>query len=50
VGAVVAAPQDGADTALVVLAQKDGVWLIERISPITGTGENPDDGGGSAGP
>ena len=49
-GAVVAAPQDGADSALVVLVQKDGVWLIERISPITGTGETPDNGGGAAGP
>jgi hypothetical protein len=50
VGAVVAAPQDGTDSALVVLVQKDGAWLIERISPITGTGGTPDNGGGAAGP
>lgn len=50
VGAVVVAPQDGADSALVVLVQNDGVWLVEGISPITGTGGTPDSGGGAAGP
>ena len=52
VGAIVAAPQDGADSALVVLLQRDGVWLIERISPIAGANSTPgsNDGGGAGGP
>jgi len=50
VGAVVAAPQVGSDSALVVLVQNEGDWLIERVSPITGTGGTPDNGGGAAGP
>ena len=51
-GAVVTAPQDGADTALVVLVQENGVWLIERISPIAGVNSTPGsgDGGGAGGP
>ena len=52
VGAVVAAPQAGTDEALVVLVQKDGLWLIERISPIAGANSTPGsgDGGGVGGP
>jgi hypothetical protein len=52
VGAVVAAPQDGADSALVVFVEQDGNWLIERISPITGANSTPGsgDGGGAGGP
>jgi hypothetical protein len=52
VGAVVAAPQDGADAALVVLVQNDGSWLIEHISPITSANSTPGsgDGSGTGGP
>ena len=52
VGAVVAAPQDGSDSALVVLVEQDGNWLIERISPIASANSTPGsgDGGGAGGP
>lgn len=50
VGAVVTAPQAGTDEALVVLVQKDGIWLIERIAPIAGANSTPGSGGGVGGP
>jgi hypothetical protein len=52
VGAVVVAPRDGADSALVVLEPRDDVWFISQISPITGANSTPGsgDGSGAGGP